>query len=556
MNMPTNRMLVSSLVCGIGCVLACLILTLAVSVRALAQPGVRSFQKISDTEGGFTGILNDGDQFCITCGLGDLDGDGVEDMAVGAIGDDDGGNNRGAVWILFLDADGTVKSYQKISDWEGSFGGVLDNGDNFGWHIASLGDLDGNGPAAWAIAVGAIYDDDGGTDAGAVWILFLNSDGTVAYSQKISAAQGNFFGELEAADNFGYYVAALSDLDGDGIGDLAVGAPRDDDGGYNRGAVYILFLNENGTVRAHQKISAEAGGFNGALPDSCHFGQSVAFLDDLNGDAVDDLAVGTPLDNDGGQYQGTVWILFLNSDGTVVAQQKISDTEGGFTGDLDDSDHFGETLAALGDFDHDGVADLAVGANGDDDGGVNRGALWLLFLNPDGTVKFNEKISDTEGGFYGTLDDEDWFSVTPSPLGDLDGDGVLDLAVGANFDDDGGDARGAVWVLLLTTDLTEVDDDLAAAGGLPSRLGEVSPNPASGFLHYSVELDEATFVDIGLFDVTGRRVLDLMRGELPGGAHSLSARLARDGAQLGKGIYYLRMKAGGRQWVRAVAVVR
>ncbi|MCZ6612923.1 MAG: hypothetical protein O6941_09835, partial [Planctomycetota bacterium] len=72
---------------------------------AVAQPGwILSHQKISDTQGGFDGILDSGDNFgSSVASLGDLDGDGVGDLAVGAQGDGDGGNNHGAVWILFLD---------------------------------------------------------------------------------------------------------------------------------------------------------------------------------------------------------------------------------------------------------------------------------------------------------------------------------------------------------------------------------------------------------------------------------------------------------------------
>jgi hypothetical protein len=95
------------------------------------------------------------------------------------------------------------------------------------------------------------------------------------------------------------------------------------------------------------------------------------------------------------------------------------------------------------------VGDLAVGAWPDDDGGLDRGAVWILFLNPDGTVDSHQKISDTVGGFTGTLDDEDHFGVSMTSLGDLDGDGVGDLAVGAARDDDGGLNRGAVWILFL-----------------------------------------------------------------------------------------------------------
>ncbi len=135
--------------------------------------------------------------------------------------------------------------------------------------------------------------------------------------------------------------------------------------------------------------------------------------------------------------------------GWVLSHPKISDTEGGFKGILDDTDRFGRSVAALGDLDGDRVDDLAVGAWRDDDGGLDRGAVWVLFLNTDGTVKSHQKISDTQGGFTSILDDVDLFGISVAAPGDLDGDGVEDLAVGAPPDDDGGRDRGAVWVLFL-----------------------------------------------------------------------------------------------------------
>ena len=292
---------------------------------------------------------------------------------------------------------GTVLSHQKISDTSGDLPkGALDANDWFGFSVASLGDLDGDGVGD--LAVGAIGDDDGGSLRGAVWILFLNTDGTVKSHQKISDTEGGFTGILHAADFFGFSVASLGDLDGDGVGDLAVGAVWDDDGGgANRGAVWVLFLNTNGTVKSEQKISDTEGGFTGILDDSDRFGNSVASLGDLDGDGVDDLAVGAVRDDDGGSNHGAVWVLFLNTDGTVKSHQKISDTEGGFTGILHAADFFGFSVASLGDLDGDGVGDLAVGAHGDNDGGTDRGAVWILFLNANGTVKSHQKISNTEG---------------------------------------------------------------------------------------------------------------------------------------------------------------
>ncbi len=167
--------------------------------------------------------------------------------------------------------------------------------------------------------------------------------------------------------------------------------------------------------------------------------------------------------------------------GWVLSHQKISDTEGGFTGTLDNGDWFGGSVASLGDLDGDGVGDLAVGAPLDDDGGFFRGAVWVLFLDKDGTVKSHQKISDTEGGFTGTLDDGDVFGSSVGSLGDLDGDGVGDLAVGAAQDDDGGGNRGAVWVLFLDgVPACPADfdgDGIVSASDLAILLGAWGPNP-------------------------------------------------------------------------------
>ena len=79
-------------------------------------------------------------------------------------------------------------------------------------------------------------------------------------------------GSIGSGDKFGSSVAHLGDLDGDGINDLAVGSYKDDDGGADRGAVYVLFLNADGTVKAEQKISDTLGGFTAVLDNADEFG--------------------------------------------------------------------------------------------------------------------------------------------------------------------------------------------------------------------------------------------------------------------------------------------
>jgi hypothetical protein len=408
--------------------------------------------KISQTVGGFGGVLDAYDSFGRgVCGIGDLDGDGVCDLAVGAPGDDDGGIDYGAAWILFLNADGTVRAEQKISATTGGFGIGLNDFNRFGAAIAPLGDLDGDG--VLDLAVGAYGDGlgvGGGLRRGAVWVLFLRVDGTVKKKQKITDGVGGFSGDLDTGDYFGAGVAVLGDLDGDGVPEIAVGAPGDDDGAYLAGAVWVLFLKHDGTVKSHQKISSTEGGFGTGLGKYDGLGIAVAPLGDLDGDGTPDLAVGSGIWNG----EGAVWVLFLNPDGTVRAKQKIDDEEGGFGGELYPNSMFGGAIALLGDIDGDGLPDLAVGDHADDDagdpgkGGSNRGAVWILFLDTDGKVKHEQKISDTTGGFGGDLADGDVLGRGVHCLGDLQGDGFSELAVGATGDDDG---AGAVWILSLDT---------------------------------------------------------------------------------------------------------
>ncbi len=304
------------------------------------------------------------------------------------------------------------------------------------------------------VAAGVFHDDDGGNGRGSVYVLFLNADRTVKGHQKISSTEGGFTGPLDNVDQMTAGVG-LGDLNGDGIPDMVVGAARDDDGGSDRGAFYELFLNRDGTVKAEQKVSQTQGGFGGVLGDGDRFGAGFARLGDLDGDQVTELAVWAPRDNgSGGTWRGAVWILFLRANGTVKDEVKIGDAAGGFPGGLlSDFDVFGLPTAP-GDLDGDGVADLVVSAFLDDGTGFDRGALWVLFLNPDGTVKASpppRRISEGLAGLpLGILDDEDYFGADPAAVGDVDGDGVTDLVVGAQNDDDGtGSDHGAAYVLFL-----------------------------------------------------------------------------------------------------------
>ena len=133
-------------------------------------------------------------------------------------------------------------------------------------------------------------------------------------------------------------------------------------------------------------------------------------------------------------------------DGTASSTVKISDNENGGPTGLDSSDNFGSALTNLGDLNGDGVPDLAVGAYRDEatsGGDSEEGAVHILFMNSDGTAASTVKISDNENGGPTGLESSDLFGSALTNLGDLNGDGVPDLAVGAYQDEatSGGDSR-------------------------------------------------------------------------------------------------------------------
>jgi len=235
--------------------------------------------------------LADNDEFgSAVASLGALDGDGITDLAVSARNDDTGGTDRGAVYVLLMNANGTAKNSVKIAS--GTNGGpTLVDGDEFGAAVASLGDL--NGDSVPDLVVGAQHD--GGS--GAVYVLLMNADGTAQSSVKIASGVGGG-PTLALDDRFGLTVDSLGDLDSDGVTDLAVGAYRDDTGGEDAGALYVLMLNADGTAKESVKIASGTGG-GPVLAAGDWFGRSVAARGDLDGDGIGDLVVGGRADDTG-----------------------------------------------------------------------------------------------------------------------------------------------------------------------------------------------------------------------------------------------------------------
>lgn len=429
--------------------LLCAFLLLFTIVPVLAQAQVKRVQKISQTEGGYVGLSGyDGNRFRgsragfgkALANVGDFDGDGVSDLAVGV---------DTLVQLLYLNEDGTVKAQQDLFQLDARFSL---------FSIANIGDLNDDGVTDLAIG------DPNAGSSGSVTLLFLNSDGSLQHEQRISDAEGGFDGDLGDDARFGWSVANLGDLDGDGISDLVVGAPRYD-------ALWILFFNGNGTVKEERRIDGSSFKYpdpdgDAVLdPTGSWWGASLANLGDLDGDGVVDLAVGSPYEQD----LGFVWLIYLNSDGTLKnGYRRYSDRN--------ELGLFGSAVAGQGDLNGDGTTDLAVGAPSYPGWG-GTGKVLLYFLTSEGSTKEVQEISEGEGGFTGELDERagygDEFGYALANLGDLDGDGAPELAVGAPRDDDGAPPEftgddvyfydgGAVWILFMDPAFAELPVELVA----------------------------------------------------------------------------------------------
>ena len=326
-----------------------------------------------------------------------------------------------------------------------------------------------------------------------MWLVGFDLNETVFFKQRISDTVGGFTGVLDNGDQFGAALALVEDQNGDGVDEIAVGAPFDDDGGTNRGAVWLLSTTGKGIVVGHQKISATSGGFPGALADGDRFGSALA-SQDLDADGRADLVAGAPAADGGGLNRGALWLLTLDGSSPVQDAFPLGDGAGGFTGPLDDGDVLGFSLAALGDLDGDGFGDLAAGAPGDDDGGSGRGALYVLRLDgvrASATVRNGSGINalcyqSPAGPVLGGT-----WSATVSTAGHP---GALFTAIGGYLAPAAGPVIPGFGELLVDLESSQVFLSLVPSGGGPSDLHS-TPVPANPSLAGLALPTQATILD-------------------------------------------------------------
>ncbi|MFH1466330.1 MAG: MopE-related protein [Pseudomonadota bacterium] len=360
--------------------------------------------------------------------LGDIDGDGLGDLAVGAPYDDGSGASAGAVYLATGAWIDSGPASLLLSDVPAIlFGEVA--GDEAGALVAAAGDTNGDGAAD--VLVGASSRSSG---AGAVYLV----EGPFAAETDLSLASAELYGE-DAGDGAGPAVGG-ADFDGDGVLDLAIGAPGGEALDVDSGRVYIL----SGPVSGALGLASADLVLDGELAYSAA-GTSLSLAGDADGDGLDDLLIGAPGEVTGaGSWTAGAAYLVL---GSLLAEHRGEWLDLGVayaTFEAEDSDDKAAWgVASGGDLDGDGAADFLVGAPYDDAGAANAGALYLHLGPAEGTETLATawiKITSTAGAGY--LAREVAFA------GDLDGDGLDDFIAGSTGDSAVGISSGAAWLFL------------------------------------------------------------------------------------------------------------
>ncbi len=404
---------------------------------------------LSQDTAGLAGEPETDDRWGETVVVADVDGDGIDDLVVGAPAEDDGGIvDAGSVSVLRGGATGPGSGGGTVIDQ--ATAGIAERsepGDRFGASLAA-GDLDGDGYDDLVVAAPG-EGRNGSRDVGVVVVVPGSASGplperaTVLHQQSADIAGSN-----ETGDQWGAALA-VGDLNGDGYDDIAVGAPGEGIGRARATGAVTVVWGSAGGPRGATTVHQGTPGVPGLNESGDRWGASVA-IGDLDGDGTDDLAVGAPTEALGSRTAvGTVTVFAgstrgVRGDAAVIWHQGTR----GVPGVNEAGDGWGAALA-IGDLTGDGRGELLIGTPNESIGGIaSVGSVTVLPGTPGGpTAEAAVLWHQNRRGVPGVNEAGDSWGSSVA-VADLDGDGFGDLIVGAPQESIGGiAAAGAVTML-------------------------------------------------------------------------------------------------------------